>query len=131
MSARDLLVEMFDQMVINKDAALIERYYHPDFRVTTNGQSQGYAEYAASHRRVYATEISYAIRYDDEAWLETEDRVAGRMWITTRRPGEEPTELEVILVATLRDGRLHRVWELTWPDWSQLKAFENYGSGSD
>ena len=47
------------------------------------------------------TTISYAIAYDDEAWVEANDRVAARVWITTSRPDEEPTRIEVVLIATL------------------------------
>jgi hypothetical protein len=54
--------------------------------------------------------------------------VAARVCITTSRPGEEPTRLEVVLIATYRDGRIHRLWELTWPNWSELGAFEHYES---
>ena len=89
---RELLIEMFEQMVKRKDASLIERYYHPDFLLHTNGAVQGYEEFADGHRRVYATEISYAVDYDEKAWVVTDDRVAGRVWITTERPGEEPTK---------------------------------------
>lgn len=123
---RELLIEMFEQMVKRKDASLIERYYHPDFLLHTNGAVQGYEEFADGHRRVYATEISYAVDYDEKAWVVTDDRVAGRVWITTERPGEEPTKIEVVLIATYLDGRLYRLWELTWPDWSQLRAFDVY-----
>jgi hypothetical protein len=126
MTAQDLLVEMFDRMVVRKDATLTEHYYHPDFLLTTNGTTQDYASFARGHRTVYATAIGYAVRYDDDAWVSTEDRVAGRLWITTSRPGEDPTEIEVVLVATVLDGRIHRMWELTWPDWSALQAFEDY-----
>ena len=66
------------------------------------------------------------MRYDDEAWVETADRVAGRLWITTARPDTRPTEMEIVLVATFVDGLIHRVWEVTWPDWSALTEFENY-----
>jgi len=123
---KDLLVEMFEQMVERKDASLIERYYHPDFLLHTNGGAQDYEQFAAGHRRVYATEISYAVEYDEQAWVVTDDRVAGRVWITTERPDEEPTKIEVVLIATCLDGQLHRLWELTWPDWSQLRAFDEY-----
>jgi hypothetical protein len=130
MNAKELLIEMFDRMVIKKDASLIERYYHPDFRLTTNGITQDYESFATGHRTVYATKISYQVEYDNEAWVSTEDRVGGRLWITTSRPEEEPTKIEIVLVATVLDGRIHRVWELTWPDWSQLKPFEAYASGT-
>ena len=97
MNPKDRLIEMFDQMVLRKDASLIERYYHPDFLLYTNGQEQAYDAFADGHRRVYANEISYDISYDDDAWVVTDDRVAGRVWITTSRPDEEPTTIEVVL----------------------------------
>ncbi len=123
---KDLFVEMFDRMVERKDASLIERYYHPEFQLFTNGTSQSYEDFAAGHRRVYATAINYAVRFDDDTWVVAGNRLAVRMWITTTRPDEKPTEIEVVLVAVYSDGRIHRLWELTWPDWSQLQAFDSY-----
>jgi hypothetical protein len=117
---------MFDRMVVRKDADQIEHFYHPDFVMYSDGLSQTYAEFAASHREVYTTPISYRIEYDEQAWVETDDRVAGRVWITTARPGEDATRIEVVLIATYLDGRIHRVWETTWPSWRQLPAFQNY-----
>jgi hypothetical protein len=121
-----LLREMFEQMVIAKDADAIARYYHPDFVMYSDGMSQNFDEFEASHRGVYATSISYAITYDDEAWVETDDRVAARAWITTSRPDEAPTRIEVVLIATFLDGRIHRVWETTWPSWRTVEALTEY-----
>ena len=121
-----LLREMFEQMVIAKDPEAIGRYYHPDFVMYSDGLSQNFAEFEASHRGVYTTPISYAITYDDEAWVETDDRVAARAWITTTRPGEAPTRIEIVLIATFVDGRIHRVWETTWPSWRSVEAFADY-----
>jgi hypothetical protein len=130
MDARALLIEMFDRMVIAKDASLITYYYAHDFLLTTNGQLQDYASFAAGHHVVYATPITYDVRYDDEAWVTTDDRVGARVWITTSRPGEQPTEIEVVLVATVVNGKFHRMWELTWPDWSQVRAFDEYDTST-
>ena len=123
---KELFVEMFDQMVVRKDADLIARYYHPGFRLFTNGTVQSYDDFAAGHRRVYASAISYAVRYDDDTWVVAGNRLAVRMWITTTRPQEDPTEIEVVLVAVYFEGRIYRLWELTWPDWSRLTAFDGY-----
>ena len=123
---RALLVEMFDQMVVAKDEAAIPRYYDPDFVMVSNGITQGYEAFRTGHETVYATGISYAVEYDDESWVEADDRVAVRLWITTSRPDEAPTRLELVLIATYREGRIHRLWELTWPNWSDLPAFEDY-----
>jgi hypothetical protein len=91
-----VLREMFDQMVVNKDATAIERFYDRSFVMFSNGVIQDYDGFAESHRGVYATEISYSVEYDEQAWVETEGKVAGR------------------------------VWETTWPSWNELPAFQTY-----
>jgi hypothetical protein len=52
--------------------------------------------------------------------------VAARAWITTTRPGEAPTRIEIVLIATFVDGRIHRVWETTWPSRRSVEAFADY-----
>lgn len=120
------LREMFERMVVRKDASQLPRFYDPAFVMHSNGLAQDYAAFAASHEATYATGISYAIEYDEEAWVEAADKVAGRVWITTARPGEDPTRIEVVLIAAFRDGRITRLWETTWPNWSELKSFADY-----
>lgn len=124
MSLIDLLKEMFAEMVIKKDAALIAHYYHPDFLLYTNGQEMDYQTFLTSHQEYYKTEISYEVAYDEPTLLEQEQKVAGRVYITTKRPNEAAKEIEVILIAEYKENKLYRLWELTYPDWSQLPAFE-------
>ncbi|OBJ90060.1 hypothetical protein [Mycobacterium asiaticum] len=121
-----LLREMFDRMVVAKNADLIQHYYHADFVMTSDGLSQDFPAFRDSHRKLYATAITYAVEYDEAAWVEAADKVAGRVWITTARPGEQPTRIEVVLIAAYRDERIHRVWETTWPSWRTAAAFEGY-----
>ncbi len=130
MSLRDRMQEMFTRMVEAKDASLVDTYYDPDFVLTTNGLSQDLAAFRAGHERVYPTAITYRVEYDDASWVESGDRIAARVWITTQRPNEEARRIEVVLIAEYRGGRLLRLHELTWPDWSQLAAFETYGSAT-
>jgi hypothetical protein len=121
------LKEMFERMVVAKDPAAIERFYAPSFVMDSNGVTQDYAAFAASHERVYGTEISYSVEYDEDAWVEADGKVAGRIWITTARPDEEPNRFEVVLIASFdKDGRITRIRETTWPDWSAAGAFEDY-----
>jgi hypothetical protein len=121
-----VLREMFEQMVVRKNAELVERYYDPDFVMYSDGLTQNFTEFRDSHREIYATSITYAIEYDEQAWVETADKVAGRVWITTSRSGEQPTRIEVVLIAAYRNGRIHRIWETTWPSWRDVAALENY-----
>jgi hypothetical protein len=123
---QELFREMFSEMVERKDSSLVDRYYDPGFLLRTNGQVQDLAVFRAGHERVYPTSITYLVEYDDEAWVEAPSRLAGRVWITTQRPGEEPHRIEVVFTAVYRDRRIWRLWELTWPDWSQLGEFETY-----
>ncbi len=43
-----LFKEMFEQMVVRKDAGAAGRYYHPDFVMYSDGLRQDFAEFAAS-----------------------------------------------------------------------------------
>jgi hypothetical protein len=63
-----VLRQMFEEMVVQKDPAAIERCYDPSFVMFSNGGTQNFDDFAASHRSVYATEISYSVEYDEDAW---------------------------------------------------------------
>jgi hypothetical protein len=120
----ETMKRMFREMVEGKDASLTPKFYHPDFKLYTNGQVWDYSRFHESHLEVYQTPIQYKVAYDEETLFESGDRVAGRVFITTSRPGESPKEIEVVLIAQFKEGKFYRLWELTWPDWSQLEAFE-------
>lgn len=122
---KELLKEMFQKMVVPKDASLIPTYYHKDFLLITNEIEMDYNEFLSMHEEVYQTPIEYKVEYHEETFLEEGDKVAGRIWITTQRPSEKPKKLEVILIAIYNESKLYRLWELTYPDWSTLPAFEN------
>jgi hypothetical protein len=114
---------MFREMVEGKNASLIPTFYHPDFELHTNGQVWDYARFLQSHQEVYQTSIQYSVSYDEETLCESGNRLAGRVFITTSRPDEPPKEIEVVLIAQFKEGKFYRLWELTYPDWSQLEAF--------
>lgn len=125
MSLIESLKEMFERMVVKKDASLIPHYYHPEFLLYTNDQETNYEEFLSSHQVYYTTPIQYKIEYDEQTLFESGDRLAGRIWITTSRPNEKPVRLEVMLIALYKEGKIYRLWELTYPDWSALPAFKN------
>jgi SnoaL-like domain len=126
MKLEERLREMFSRMVEAKDVSLVDEFYDPDFELYTNGTVQDLAAFRAGHERVYPTPITYGVEYDDEAWVESGDRLAGRVWITTQLPGEAATRIEVMLVAQYRAGRILWLRELTWPDWRRMDAFDEY-----
>ena len=118
------LKEMFTEMVVKKNASLIPKYYHPDFLLYSNGKTMDFDEMVRMHEDIYKTEIQYKVEYDEDTSLEQGDKIAVRMYITTSRPEEAKKELELMLIAQYLDGKIYRVWELTFPDWSQDKKFQ-------
>ena len=126
MSMIELLIEMFTKMVVAKDASLIPKYYHEDFILYTNGQSWDYDQFLKMHEEIYQTPITYQIRYDERTFVEDNDRIAARVWITTQVANQSPKEIEVILIAEYKENQIYRLWELTYPDWSNLPEFEGH-----
>lgn len=119
----ELMKEMFSEMVLKKNAALIPFYYHPEMLLFSNGHIIGYDEFLSSHQEYYASQKQYSIEYDETSFLEQGERAACRMWITVSLPDEQPKKMEVILIGQYKDGKIYRVWELTYPDWSKLPEF--------
>jgi hypothetical protein len=117
------LKEMFQEVTIKKNHSLIPKYYHEGFLLFTNEEKMDYKAFLKVHEEIYQTPIQYEIAYDEETLMEQGEKVAARVWITTKRPNETPVKIEVILIARYKEGKLHRLWELTYPDWSQLPAF--------
>jgi hypothetical protein len=118
------LKDMFNQMVLKKNASLIPFYYHEGFLLYTNDIQTNYTEFLESHQKYYATAIQYQVEYDEETLLEQDERVAARVWITTTKPGESAKRIEVILIAQYKQDKIYRLWELTYPDWSKLAEFK-------
>ncbi len=124
MGYRQLLDEMFRESVLKKDASKFEKYYAPDFVCFTNGKTMEYPEYLAFHEKVYTTPIQYEVRIEDETVVEDASGVGCRVFITTTMPGEKPRELELVIVAKFVGEKLHRLWEVCWPDWTQQKELQ-------
>ncbi len=118
------LKEMFEKVTVEKNERAIPLYYDKDFELYSNGKKIGYDAFLKMHRDIYKTSIQYKVRYDEKTFFEQGNRVAGRLFITTEKPKESAREIEVILIAEYKDSKLYRLWELTYPDWSKMKAFE-------
>jgi hypothetical protein len=121
-----LLKEMFDNMVVKKNASTIPTYYHPEFLLYSNGKTMDYAENIRFHEEVYQTPIQYSIAYDEETIVEQGDKVAARIWITTSKPDRKPTKIEVMIIAQYKQDKIYRAWELTYPNWEQMPEFTEH-----
>lgn len=119
-----ILREMFDKVTVEKNDRVIPLYYDKDFELYSNGKKMDFDAFLKIHRDIYKTSIQYKVRYDEKTFVEQGNRVAGRLFITTKKPNELAREIEVILIAEYKNNKLYRLWELTYPDWSKMKAFQ-------
>lgn len=120
-----LLKEMFSEMVEKKNASLIPKYYHEAFELYANGQTQDYAYFLDFHEKVYQTEINYQVSYDENAFIEQDEKVAARVFFVISKTNELVRELEVILISEFKDNKIFRVWEVCYPDWRKMSEFKN------
>lgn len=119
-----LLKEMFDKVTVEKNDKAIPLYYDKNFELYSNGKKMTLDTFLKMHRDIYKTSIQYKVRYDEKTFVEQGNKIAGRLFITTKKPNELAREIEVILIAEYKERKLYRLWELTYPDWSKLKAFQ-------
>lgn len=110
-----LFKEMLEKVIIKKDASLIPFYYHTYFLFYVNDQVITYNEYLKLHQGYFATPIQYEIAYDEDTLMEQGDKVAGRIWITTRNPHESSDKTEIIFIVQYKENKIYRLWELTHP----------------
>lgn len=119
----ELLKEMFAEMVEKKNATLIPHYYHKNFELFANGQTQDYKYFLDFHEKVYQTDIQYKVNYDNNAFIEQGEKVAARIFFIISKSNEPTKELEVILISQFKDNKIFRIWELCHPDWTKMPVF--------
>lgn len=118
------LKQMFQDITIEKKAELIPEYYHHDLLLFTNGQIMDYQTFFELHKKNCHTSIIFQVDYDEETFVEKDNKLAARIWITVQLPGQKAEKLEVMLIVHYHEGKIHRLWETTYPDWSALPAFQ-------
>jgi hypothetical protein len=94
--------------------------------MTSNGVEQGYIDFAASHEKIYDTDISYTVEYDEQTWVEGERaRRLPRLDhdLQTRREADPHRGHPARGVPRRKD---HPDLGTTWPNWSDLDAFATY-----
>lgn len=120
-----LLKQMFEKVTVEKNVQAIPVYYDEDFELYSNGNKMNYDSFLQLHTNIYKTPIQYKVRYDNETFVEQGNKLAGRLFITTKKPDEATHEIEVILVVLYKNQKIYRLWELTYPDWSKMKTFKS------
>jgi hypothetical protein len=116
MSAQDLVLELLKHIVVRPQPSALQDLLDHEFLLHFNGAT--YDRPASLERvdNVMRADCSYTVDVDDDAWVVELDRVACRLWVTLTCADADPLESELVVIITVRDGRFHRMWVLSWPD---------------
>lgn len=124
-----LLKDMFEHITVQQKTEMIPDYYHPDLLLYSNGLVMDYNKFSSDFEQYCQKERQYQIQYDEDCFVENGEKVACRCWITLTLPSTNPIEIEVILIAIFKEGKIWRLMETTSPDWSKMSSFEIESDG--
>jgi ketosteroid isomerase-like protein len=113
---------MFTEFAEKRDVSKMDNYYTKDFKLESNGTTYNYQQYKEMHEGFFKTLKSLSVtRYTD--MFATADKVASRMWIKLVNASGDSHEFQVVFIAGMKDGKIDRLVEVTYPAWnSQPKA---------
>ncbi len=113
-----LFREMFDRDGRRQNAELIEHYYDPDFLMYSGRAGARASVKFRDSRKLYTAITRGRIRRARMG--RGPDKAAGRCdhHVATWR-GADP--VEVVSLPPTATGRIHRIWETTWPSWRNVR----------
>jgi hypothetical protein len=120
------LKQMFQDVSVDKKVHLIPEHYHKDLMLYTNNQVMDYHTFLLGHQKSCASPLVFEVSYDEDTFIEQDNRAGLRMWISVGLPGKEAHKLELMLIAHFKDGKIEKLWELSFPDWSHIPELNNY-----
>ncbi|MDI1452136.1 nuclear transport factor 2 family protein [Polyangium sp. 6x1] len=110
-----LVREMFSEFASKLDASKLDLYHTPDFEMFSNDVHWDRRTYDEYHRKAFRERKALRVHYHDI--FGQGDRVAARVDITLVSLDDTETTVQVMLIAQISDGKIRRLWELTFPHW--------------
>ena len=110
-----LIRNMFREVSESKDTAPMPRYFAPDFHLESNNASMGYEELKEHLEAAFKQLDSIEVKFRD--LIAKEDRVALRATFNGTDVSGKPSETEFIALFEIKEGKISRWQELTYPAW--------------
>lgn len=112
-----IVKNMFSEFAEKLDITKLDTYYTKDFLLESNGEQYNYDVYKKLEGDIYKTLSSLKVtRYDDI--FAAANKVVARMSIKLVHQDGKTNEFQVILIALIKDNKIARIWEMTYPSWS-------------
>lgn len=116
--------EMFSEFAEKRDMSKIDHYYSNDFLLDSNHKIYDYPVYKKQQTDIFKTLKNLkVINYDD--LFAKNDKVVSRMTIELTNKDSKVDTYYVILIAQLKNNKIYRIWEVTYPSWSEKLPIGN------
>lgn len=107
---------IFSEVSEKLDASQMDRYYTQDFILESNGEQYNYQVYKKQQVEIFKTlKKLRVIRYEN--LFSSKNYVAGRMVILLQKKDKTQFKFYVIILAQIKNNKVHRIWEMTSPRW--------------
>jgi ketosteroid isomerase-like protein len=112
-----IVKEMFSEFAEKLDMNKFDGFYTKNFVLESNGKRYSHEEYKNIEHDIFQTlKRLRVVRYNDIFCAS--NKVVSRMTIKLVHKNGKINEFQVILIALIKNGKIDKIWELTYPSWS-------------
>jgi hypothetical protein len=112
-----LVKEMFSQVSEKRDISKIDAYYSQDFMLVSNNDSFNYKVYKKQQADIFKILAKLEVLHYDDMFAKN-DKVVANMAIRLTLKNKTTHTFYVMLIAQIKDHKIYRIWEITYPTWS-------------
>jgi ketosteroid isomerase-like protein len=112
-----IVKNMFHEFAEKKDISKLDQYYSKNFVLESNGQHFSYKQYKDLEGGIYKTLKSLKVTHYYDIFA-SQNKVAARMSIKLVLKNGKQHEFQVMMIALIKNHKIAKLWELTYPAWS-------------
>lgn len=113
----NIVKNMFSEFAEKLDVNKFDEYYSKDFILESNNQTYDAQAYKNLEQKIYKTLTSLKVTNYKDIFV-AGDKVVSRMTIKLTHKDGKANEFDVILIALIKDNKINKIWEITYPSWS-------------
>ena len=112
-----LVKKMFEEVSEKMTVEHLNDYFTDDLELISNNQYMDFAEFKKHLEHAFGSLKSIQFKKPFDEFLAKEDKVVTRFTIATTDKKGNKKETGVIAIYQVKEGKISRWWELTYPDW--------------
>lgn len=118
-SNASLVKKMFEEVSEKMTVEHLDEYCTKDLELISNNHFMDYSAFKAHLEQAFGTLESIQFKKPFDEFLAKDDKVVSRFTIATRDKKGNQKETGVVAIYQIKDGKIARWWEVTYPDWKK------------